>query len=64
MSMIRPIQVAGDEDGTNGGEYEHVKLSENIEFFWMSCRNEERMADLYNSLWAFNGTGVKVCLNS
>ncbi len=58
LSMIRP--VVGDEDGTGGGEYEHVKLSEGVEFFWLSARNEERMADLYNSLWAFNGTGVKV----
>jgi hypothetical protein len=59
LSMIRPVKV-DNEDGTGGGEYEHIKLSEGIEFFWLSARNEERMADLYNSLWAFNGTGVKV----
>lgn len=50
LSMIKPL---------NEGEYEHAKLSSLVEFFWLS-RNEERIADLYNSLWAFNGTGVKV----
>lgn len=65
LSMIRPVvedDSSAERAGEGGGpgEYEHVKLSDNIEFFWLSCRNEERIADLYNSLWAFNGTGVKV----
>jgi hypothetical protein len=62
LSMIRPVG-GGEDESIGGGEYEHVKLAEQIEFFWLSARNEERMADLYNSLWAFNGTGVKIWTN-
>ncbi|KAJ3395056.1 hypothetical protein HDU92_006256, partial [Lobulomyces angularis] len=44
------------------GEWEHIILSDRIEFFWLS-NNEERISDLYNSLWAFDGFGVKIWTN-
>ena len=37
-------------------------ISKNISFFWMS-RPTERISDLYNSLWAFNPTGVEIFTN-
>lgn len=41
------------------GEWEHVILSNRVEFFWVS-KYQERISDLYNSLWAFTGNGAKV----
>ncbi|KAJ3300440.1 hypothetical protein HK104_000498 [Borealophlyctis nickersoniae] len=42
------------------GAWELIGLSEKIEFFWVS-RTHDRIGDLANSLWAFDGQGAKVC---
>lgn len=37
-------------------------LATRVEFFWVS-KSDERISYLWNSLWAFDGSGVKVWTN-